>query len=92
MKVLRLAPANEMLNHCCSPAVVAGARPALRGVQNQAWVELMQGCWHADPNQRPTFAQVDIRLGDLVPPESTTASTQPAQARGVFSPAEMEEM
>jgi hypothetical protein len=33
-----------------------------------AWRELMEDCWAADPNARPTFGEVVRRLKDLPAP------------------------
>jgi hypothetical protein len=54
--------------------IQAGLRPSLEDIAphvNDAYVELMQQCWHSHPSMRPMFPEICTRLTNMRPEAST---------------------
>jgi hypothetical protein len=46
--------------------VIAGNRPPIPEQSHPEFTELINSCWHQDPNKRPAFAQVVEQLRDIM--------------------------
>ena len=53
-----------------------GSRPPIVTNALQRYIELMQGCWHADPEKRPTAAELRKKLYDIHFNESIANPTE----------------
>ena len=45
--------------------VIDGERPPISPILPPKLIQLMEACWHADPLQRPTFEDINVRLRHL---------------------------
>lgn len=75
-------------------AILDGQRPSCpAGCPQQVYTTLMQACWHADPNQRPTISELHAAVvrfgGDLSvgSADSHQRSTEWDRLRKVHDPA-----
>jgi serine/threonine protein kinase len=53
---------NYRFNYQVLDAVTRGERPALPSSCPSELATLIQGCWRADPCERPSFAEIDNHL------------------------------
>lgn len=42
-------------------------RPQIPSWCDPEWKALMQSCWSADPNERPSFSEISQRLRKMAP-------------------------
>lgn len=54
-------------------AVLAGIRPTIprRGARDD-YIALMRQCWTHNPEQRPAFPEIAVRLQEMLPERSNT--------------------
>jgi serine/threonine protein kinase len=63
-----LANASDDMKHCLQHT---DDRPTLDDIDDDYWVTLLQGAWHADVLQRSTMAEIYDNLSQCVPAQET---------------------